>query len=416
MKAIAKLAWRNIWRNWRRTFLSSFAIALGVFSIVFLQSYIYGIVGMFFENLIRNEIGHVKIAAKEFLRLEKSLPKEHLIFNSQDLKETISPLPGVKSMTKRIKFHLMLSHGDKNEPCLGFGIDPEQETNFLNIKKYITQGSYIEDSKSEMIIGYKLAKKLSVAVGDELLAVTTDINFSTYALTFIVSGIFETGFPVLDKNYFYIPLEKAQELLDCEGASHEIILLADDSAQAPEITANIQAILKDKGLEETLTAIPWQDHYMMSFMPWFNYFIGVLMFIIMMIAGLVILNTMLMAVLERTHEIGIIKSMGMRDRGIVSLILTESLYIGTIGAAIGGAIGSSLSILTEKTGIDYSWALEKVEFPIPFMTSVFYPKFALTYLITSIIFAIGMTLIATLYPAIKASRMAPVEALRTTLK
>lgn len=415
MKKIVKLAWRNIWRNWRRTLLTSLAIAFAVISVLFAKCYIEGIIEDIYDSLTRNEIGHIKIASKEFLRMERVLPREHLVFNTQDLEESLFSIQDITSATERIRFHLILSHEDKNEPAVGIGINPEKERDFSNLEKYIIQGNYVSRSSQGMVIGAQLAQKLEVQVGDELLVVTTDINFSTYALTFKVAGIFKTGMSIMDKGIFYIPIAKAQELLDCHGAAHEILLLVKDYTEAARIAGNVQKILEEKKFDGELAVIPWQEHWMVKYMPVASQIFNSILFIIMLIAALVILNTMLMAVLERTHEIGIIKSMGMRDRAVIGLILVESILIGIIGVLIGGAVGSSLALYTQKTGLDFSEMFSKVEMPLIF-SPVVHPKFTLWILGASVGFALLATIIAALYPAIKAARLSPVEALRSSLK
>ena len=416
MKKLIKLAWRNIWRNWRRTILTSLAVAFGMISIIFTYSYIKGMSESIYQNLIDTELGHVKIASREFLRLERIMPREHLVYNAQSIETGISSLPGISAMTERIKFRLILSSEAENEPCLGIGINTEQEKNFFDLRQHLIQGSYFRESAAEMLIGDGLAQKLGVHLGDELLAVTTDINYSTYALTFTVAGIFKTGFSFMDKNFFYIPIEKAQELLDCQGAAHEILLLLEDAEKATEISSEILAFLKENELKETLTAIPWQDNFFLTYLPFANIMVGSILLIIMLITALVILNTMLMAVLERTHEIGIIKSMGMRNGGIMALILVESTFIGLLGVFIGGLIGSGLSLFAQSTGLDFTRMMEKMEFEFAFVSPIIYPKFTLGILLGAAVFCLVTTIVAAFYPARKASQMEPVEALRTSMK
>jgi putative ABC transport system permease protein len=416
MKKFIKLAWRNIWRNWRRTILTSLAVAFGMISIIFTYSYIEGVSESIYRTLIETELGHVKIVSREFLRLERVMPREQLVYNALSIEDGISSLPGISAMTERIKFRLILSSEDENEPSLGVGINPEQEKNFFDLREHLIEGSYLEGSSAGMLIGDGLARKLGVSIGDEILAVTTDINYSTYALTFTVDGIFKTGFTFMDKNFIYIPVEKAQEMLDCYGAVHEILLLLEDPETAREISSGILTFLEENGLEDTITAVAWLDSFFITYLPFANIAISSILLIIMVISALVILNTMLMAVVERTHEIGVIKSMGMRNGGVVALILVEATYIGLLGVFIGGLIGSGLSLLAQNTGLNFTRMMEKMEFEIAFFSPIIYPKFTLGILLGAAVFCLATTLFAAIYPARKASRMEPVEALRTSMK
>jgi putative ABC transport system permease protein len=151
-------------------------------------------------------------------------------------------------------------------------------------------------------------------------------------------------------------------------------------------------------------------------MPFANIAMGSILLIIMLIAALVILNTTLMAVVERTHEIGIIKSMGMRNGGVMGLILVEATYIGLLGVFIGGLIGSGLSLFAQNTGLNFTRMMEKMEFEFAFFSPIIYPKFTLGILLGAAVFCLVTTLFAAIYPARKASRMEPVEALRTSMK
>jgi putative ABC transport system permease protein len=420
---IFKFGWRNLTRNKRRTFFTILAIAVGVLSLVFTRSYIKGIINTANNAMINTEIGHVKIAHKEYLRLQRIMPKEFLVRDLSALRTGLEAIPGLVSMNERIKFHVLLSHGDINEPAVTIGFDPLREDKNMELSKTIVEGSYFETSHYQglnLIIGKKLAEKMTVTVNDELLLVTTDINYSTYALPFKVIGIFDTGFAAMDKHLLYIPLPKAQEMLDCGDAAHEVLVFLKDPAKSWETCEKIENILSQKNPDRAIQVIPWQKDDLIETLPVMAGVWKIIIGIIMFIVALVILNTMLMAVMERYHEIGVIKALGFKNREVFGMILVEAFYLGCIGAVIGGILGGTLSALVEKTGIDMNQMtggmFEKIDIPVPFFGRIIYPDFTFAILIDAMVFGIIVALIAVLYPAFKSSKMLPVEAFRSELK
>jgi putative ABC transport system permease protein len=419
---IFKFGWRNLTRNKRRTFFTILAIAVGVLSLVFARSYIKGILNTANEAMINTEIGHVKIAHKEYLRLDRIMPKEYLVRDLSSLRSGVEAIPGHISMNERIKFHVLLSHGDINEPAVAVGFDPIREDRNMELSKAIVEGSYFGNSDQglELIIGKKLAEKLEVAVNDELLLVTTDVNYSTYALPFKVIGIFDTGFASMDKHLLYIPLPKAQEMLDCGDAAHEVLVFLRDPAKSWETCEKIENILSQKDPAHSIQVIPWQKDDLIQFLPTVSGIWDVIIGVIMFIVALVILNTMLMAVMERYHEIGVIKALGFKNREVFGMIMVEAFYLGCIGAVIGGILGGTLAAVVEKTGIDFNQMtggiMEKIDIPVPFYGKIIYPDFTLAILIGAMVFGILVALVAVLYPAFKSSKMLPVEAFRSELK
>jgi len=409
-------------RNKRRTFFTILAIAVGVMSLVFARSYIKGIINTANDAMIKTEIGHVKIAHKEYLRLDRIMPKEYLVRDLSSLRTRLEAIPGLVSMNERIKFHVLLSHGNINEPAVAIGFDPIREDRNMELSKTIVEGNYFENSHwgLELVIGKKLAEKMKVTVNDELLLVTTDVNYSTYALPFKVIGIFETGFASMDKHLLYIPLPKAQEMLDCGDAAHEVLVFIEDPAKSWETCEKIENILSQKDPDHSIQVMPWQKNDLIELLPTVSGIYDIVIGIIMFIVALVILNTMLMAVMERYHEIGVIKALGFKNREVFGMILVEAFYLGIIGSIIGGISGGTLSALVEKTGIDFNQMtggmMEKIDIPVPFFGNIIYPDFTFAILIGSILFGIVVAMIAVLYPAFKSSKMLPVEAFRSELK
>jgi len=419
---IFKFGWRNLSRNKRRTFFTLLAIAVGVMSVIFAKSYILGIMNNATETAIKTQAGHIRIAHKEYLRLERIMPREYLVTGLDEIRRTVSALPEFETMDPRIKFNVLLSHGDVNENGLAVGIDPAAADKTMELSKAIVTGSYFGDSEKGLglIIGKKLAEKLHVGVNDELLLVTTDINYSTYALPFNIAGVFETGFSSMDKHILYIPLKKAREMLDCGDAAHEVLVFLKDPAKSYEVAEKIRNTPAGNDPDHAIRVIPWQENDLVKSMPVVAKVWGVILGIIMFIVALVILNTMLMAVMERYHEIGVMKALGFKNREVFSIILVEAFYIGVIGSVIGGILGGALSAVSEKVGFSLEaiagGLLDKIDIPVPWIGKVLYPDFTFTNLIVSMVFGIAIALIAVLYPAYKSARMQPVEAFHSELK
>jgi len=415
-----KLAWRNIWRNKRRTFLTLTAIVVGVFSIIFAKSYINGILSGASNVIVKTQCGHIRIAHGEYLRLERILPKEYLVKGITRLQDDISQLEGITSIIQRIKFNVLLSHGNNTEVAVAMGINPGKSDKFLELSKSIVEGDFLSESGLNLIIGKKLAKELQVTVGEEILLVTTDINYSTYALPFKIVGFFETGYSTFDKHFLYIPLNKAQEMLDCGDSLHEILIYLNDPARSFEVTGKVEAILANSQPGHDYRVIPWQQNEFIEIMPMVARIYDIIMGVVMFIAGLVILNTMLMAVMERYHEIGVIKALGFKNREVFFMVLFEAFYIGIIGAIIGAVLGGGLAAYVEKVGIDFAsfsqGMMDKIDMSIPVYGRFIYPDFSFSILIWAMVFGILVTLLAVLYPAFKSSLMSPVEAFRTELK
>jgi putative ABC transport system permease protein len=421
---IFKFGWRNLRRNKRRTFFTLVAIAVGVMSLIFARSYIKGVVNSASEAVIKTQVGHIRIAHSEYVRLERIMPREYLVTGLDRLKPALSAIPGVESLDERIKFNVLLSHRDANEIAVAIGIDPGLADKNMELSRAIVKGDYFRGSHRDrgldLIIGKKLAEKLDVTISDELLLVTTDINYSTYALPFRIGGIFETGFPYFDKHLLYIPLKKAQEMLDCGDGVHEILVFLNEPEKAVDTAGKIEKILAENDPGHAIQVIPWQKNDLIESLPTMTGIFDKILGIIMFIVALVILNTMLMAVMERYHEIGVIKALGFKNREVFAMILVEAFYIGAIGSVMGGILGGTLSAVLEKTGFDVTqWGgdiIDKLDIPVPFIGKVLYPDFSFAILAGSLIFGIAVALIAVLYPAIKSARMQPVDAFRTQLK
>lgn len=419
---IVKLGFKNIFRNKKRTFLTILAITLGITMLVFTSSYIEGIINNTTEVAKKLRTGHVRIVSSEFLRLNRIMPKEELILNSDLLSEKIRKIDGVRLVNQMVKFHSLISKGELNEPGIVQGCDPGVLDEIMGFAKLITKGSYLSGDKKEAVIGRLFAKKMDLKVNDEILLLTTDINYSTYALPFRISGIFDSGFTYLDKHMVFIPLKFGTEMLDCGNSSHEILVYLNNQNRSSEISEKIGNLFAGGEFGESLLSIPWEkDDIIGTLMPMMKQIMGKILGIILLIVTLVILNTMLMTVMERFQEVGVLKALGFKNREIFSLIVIEALFIGFIGSFLGILLGGGLSAWLQKTGINFAEMIgndmwEKFDIPVAIYGKIIYPQLTTEIVFRSFIFGLLIAVIAVLYPAYKSSKMLSMEAFRSKLK
>ncbi len=419
---ILKLGWKNISRNKKRTIFTIIAITVGITMLIFASSYIEGIMNSITEITKRMRTGDVKIATSEYLRLERIMPKAEMVLNSEELSERISKMDGVNLVSQMVKFNALISKEELNEPGIIIGADPDTINVQMKIGEMVISGEYFNKDRKEIMVGKLFAEKMGLNVNDELLIVTTDINYSTYALPFRISGIFYTGYTYIDKHLVFVPIKFGREILDCGESSHEILIYLDDQNKANEVVSGLKKMFSEGKYGESLTAITWEeDEIIGKLMPMAKQIWQKIMGIILLIVAMVILNTMLMIVMERYQEIGVLKALGLKNREIFSMIVTEALFIGTIGSAFGVLFGSGLSAWLEKTGINFAEMVgkemwEKFDIPLALYGNIIYPDLTFSIIVSSFFFGLLISVLAVLYPAYKSSKMLPAEAFRSKLK
>jgi len=342
------LALRNIRRNIRRSALTGMSIGIAVMMVIYMWSFIMGVWNDAFDNFIRSHSGHLRILNSEYLRREKMMPLDVNIdgFRQSDdytAVETIAKMhPDVIDVTSRIKFGVLLDHEGNNKPVMGTGIVPEKEENILGLTKKIISGRPIQMGKEEINIGAGMAKEFDLKMGDVLTIVTQTAYGSLSAIKLKVVGIFSFGTPTIDRKAFYMPLDKAQELLDLSGKVTEIFLITNNRDRAKDIAKEVLAEL-DQIVPGKYTTKSWQEGFLYDWLALAGVIYRFIYFLILVLASFTILNTMFMSVLERTREIGMMKSLGMKNRQIIGLVLLEALLLGVIASFFGAIVGSGIS-------------------------------------------------------------------------
>jgi len=385
------------------------AILVAVAAVTFAFGYIDGIVSDFLDSLTRVQSGHARITHSEFTNRERFLPMHLNVPYISELLPVIRSHPGVEEAVPRIRTAVLVDNGLDNKPAMVVGADLEREVGYLDILAMVSEGRAPRAGEVEMLIGFILAEELEVSVGDTLTLLGQTAYRSLGGISAPITGLTSTGIDLLDRMTIFMPLDQVQYMTDMYDGTTEILVFLDDVEQSDAIAASLDQEL-DPLVIGGVEVVSWRNQGQLGqLMDMADGIYGAIMFIFLLMAGLIIVNTMIMTVIERTQEFGMLRAMGMNNRGIMMLIINEGLIIGLVGAVIGGLLGSGLAIWLEKTGLNMSKAMEGMDWPI---SGVFHPDWNLTHLIIGITVGVLTAGIATLFPARRAIRMNPAEALR----
>lgn len=403
------LAWRNAFRNLRRTLLTALAVLVSVMAITFGISYVVGALNNFLDTYARTESGHVRIRKAGYSARERSLPMHLNLPGLSELLPAIRQTPHVKTVLPRIRSAVLVDDAESSQGGLFLGIDLAREEGYLNPAEMVADGRLPAPGNAEVLIGRAFAEKLNVGVGDTLTLLGQTAYRSLGGLSVRVSGIAETGLSAFDRRLILAPIDQVQLMADLPDATTEILVFADDPIHADSLANTLYQTLSPmvRGGVESLS---WRDQgSILPIIETAKSMYGVILFILLLMAGLIIVNTMLMTVMERTSEFGMLAAMGMRRSNIITLILAEGFVIGLVGAIVGGILGSAIAIWLERTGIDLSAATKDIDMPIQ---GILYPDWSLAWVAIAIFLGVASAVVATVYPAWRAVRKTPAEAIR----
>jgi ABC-type lipoprotein release transport system permease subunit len=277
MKDIFKLAFRNFFRNTRRSIISGISIAIAIAMIIFAHSYIRGMTASIIDNTVRLITGHVRITTGEFKRRERTLPLSESVELSPEFMASLQ-VAGVQAVTARIKFGVMLGEGESAIPALGYAVEPDKERAILGFDKRIIAGSYLAPDDRAVILGQELARRLNLKTGDTLTIITRTAFGSPTGMNLLVKGIYSTGLGGIDRAVFYMPARAAQTMLDMADRATEIVLIVEKPGRAPLVARELHGAYPD------LAIVPYQSNPMVRQMTSVESISGLIYFIILLVA------------------------------------------------------------------------------------------------------------------------------------
>lgn len=401
MTHLFKLAFRNIGRNRRRTLFSMLAVALGLALLLFMAAFVKGEMRGALDASIRLDSGHLQMRAASYDAEKVSLAWEDLVEDPERIAGQLAGLPQVQVATPRLRANGLLALRDETTGVLVMGIDPRSAANAPFVAGMVAGEFLSPDDREGLLIGLPLADNLGLKVGDKasLLVNTSDGRMDEQIFT--VRGIFSTRTPSYDKATILIPLAKAQTFTRSENHASLIFVLLSDQYQADAVAAAMQS--------ERYEVLTWRDlnELLIQTEDFANAYMTLFYLIVLAITSTVIVNTLVMAVFERTREIGILAAIGMKARQIRALFLTEASLLAAGGILAGLILGGLMVAYFAKFGI----FIGDVGLTGIIFGDTIYPYLTFDDTVALTLTALIVTLLAALYPAGLAARLQPVEAL-----
>ena len=401
MTQLFKLAYRNLWRNKTRSLLSALAVGIGMALLLLMASVLEGEMRGALDNTIRLQSGHLQIRPASYEEGKLNLKWEDLIANPDQVVERLSALPQVTVATPRLIASTIMTIGDESKSAQILGIDPDSAAN-QPFRDGMLSGEFLQaDDREGILVGNLLAEKLGLEVGEHVNLLVTTSNGDVSEQLFTVRGVFTTRTPGFDEGTIFMPIAKAQTITTTENHASTIFVLLQDREQAEPVELALQS-----NIYQILT---WreQNQFVVQFEDYAGVFLIFLYLIVLGITATVVTNTLVMAVFERTREIGILAAIGMKGRGIMAQFLAEAALLATGGVIGGMIIGGAMVAYFNVNG----FYIGNMGITGVLFEERIYAYLTLNNAITLAIVTYIITLVASLYPARLAARMEPVEAL-----
>ncbi|KPK89781.1 hypothetical protein AMJ80_09300 [bacterium SM23_31] len=335
-------------------------IMTSVGSFLFMFGYFKGVVGGIINDSIKIS-GHLSIRHPEYNMKERMLSLSVPVEDYTRIKKIVESNPEIAVAAGRIKFGGLIDFHENNEPGLGMAFETELEQGILQLEQLIVEGRDFSGNSHETVIGVELASKLNIQTGDTITVITRTAYNSLSADNLIVVGIIDLLSSVLNR-LFYLPLQTAQSLLDMEDQVTEIVVFLHDINDDNRVK---NELLKNPEIGNKYSVSTWLDiGFLKYYLPMVKAAYVILIFLFGIIVAFGIINTMLMAVFERTREIGVMTAFGMKQRNVLIVFLFEALIIGCFGGVLGILIGGYWAHYLETTGITIGKMAEGFSMPI----------------------------------------------------
>jgi ABC-type lipoprotein release transport system permease subunit len=405
---LLKLAWLNIWRNKRRTIITTTSIFFAVLLAILVRSLTDGIYENMIHNVVSYSSGYVQIHQKGYWD-EQSI--DNTFEEDKQLYQSVLKNPKVTHIMPRLETFALASYADKTKGVLILGIDPLKEKEVNKLHEKISAGKYIETiNDNAVVLGEGLASQLKLKVNDTLVLLGQGYHASSAAGKFKVKGLIKLGSPELNNNVVYMPMKLSQNMHGAENRLTAISVMLDKTTDLEKLKFSLQESIDFEKYE----VMSWKE-----MMPEMDQFIEadssahfIITGILYVIISFGLFGTLLMMMFERKHELGILIAIGMKKHLLGFVLLLESMMISLIGCVAGIAGGILLITWFTKYPIHLTGELKEV-YEDYGIESIIYFSSSENVFITQAIIILIVSIILTLYPGFKVMTLKPVEAINS---
>lgn len=399
------MAWRNIWRNKVRSLIIMGSVALGLVAGLFVLSLYKGMLNDRVNTVIREEVAHLQIHHPEF---KEDYDPQFVIEQERKIREVLAGMGQVESFTTRTIAQGMVATGTGSSGIQIIGVNPEEENLVSRLdSKIITGDGFKTVKRNQVLIGKKLADKMHLKVNSKAILTFTDGESNIISAAFRVAGIYQTDNTPLDERIVFVRRKDLNPLLSIGEGFHEVAVIVKKEDFVDSVKADLAAAFPALKVE-TWEELSPETRLMIDTTDQYSYiFIAIIMFAL----SFGIINSMLMAVLERSREIGMLLALGMNRIRVFTMILTETIFLTLSGTPVGILVSWLIVAFYNRNGLDIADVGGEAMSSFGFGTMI-YPAFPWEKMATEMAIVTGAAMIASLFPALKAIRLRPVEALQ----
>lgn len=409
---IRRLAWRNLWRHRTRTLIMGSAVAL---------LYALTLVGLgvnddgharMLDEATSAAGGDVLIHGDGFWATRAS---DRVIRDADGILDRVRGVEGVEAAIPRVLLSGLVSTSAGSSAALVRGIRPELESRLVDPADDLIDGTFLTGEEDDpLVLGAEIVRKLEIEIGDRVVLTASDPEGELVRALFHLSGVIETGVRDLDESLGFTTIEAAREAVAMDGMLSQIGVVLSDDVEAETVAGGIRAAVDTEA--DGLEVLTWQEAVpeMVGFVE-IDEALGVMFMLILLVVVLFsITNTFLMAVMERVRELGLLNALGLRGSRIGYLLLLETVFLTGLAMAVGFVLGYAGHLAVSRWGISMaSYGIEEIEVSgVDFSELVFYSTIVPEHWVFATLLVAGATVASALYPALRASRLAPAEAMR----